>query len=147
VDTLPPPIDAQPTLSPVPPPPGSPDALRRAGGPQGPTAPSADPAPAPARPLVAVLEFDARQAKTVLLDFPFQFDGRRHTEITVRRLLTCQVAELCVGGRVPEPFDVYAVMTGIPAPVLRGLDADDGQAVAEAAFDFLPRLLRDAFSG
>lgn len=142
MEDLPPPIADTPSLPPVAPPIGSPDAARR-------TAEAVAPAPAPAKPnppLVAALDFVDRKARDVPLQYPFVLDGRRISVITVRRLLTAQVAVLCQGGKAPDPFDCYAVMTGLPAPVLRGLDGDDGQAVAEAAYDFLPLLLRAAFS-
>lgn len=140
MDTLPPVIDTTPTLTPVRPPEGSPDEGRTARAAE-PTASGRD------APEVAALDFDARPGALVPLSYPFVWDGQKVTGIPVRRLLTSEVAALCAGGKTPEPFDCYAVMTGLPAAVLRGLDGDDGAAVAEAAFDFLPRLLRDAFSG
>lgn len=138
MENLPPPIDDTPALTPVRPPRGSPDAAR---------APAAEPAaPKPDEPRVAALDFDARPSVVVPLAYPFTWEGKKVTSIAVRRLVTSEVATLCAGGKSPDPFDAYAVMTGFPAAVLRGLDSDDGSAVAEAAFDFLPRLLRDAYS-
>ncbi|MFG1317992.1 phage tail assembly protein [Xanthobacter autotrophicus] len=143
MENLPPPIDTAPAFTPVAPPPGSPDATRRVGAPV--TAPEA---PAPqARPAAAALEFESGRTREVPLSFPATWEGRRIGVVTVRRLITAEVAALVPDGKVPDVFEVYAVMTGLPAPVLRGLDGDDGQAVAEAAFDFLPRLLRAAYSG
>ncbi|WP_024277982.1 phage tail assembly protein [Xanthobacter sp. 126] len=144
MENLPPPIADAPSLPPIAPPAGSPDAARRNGGPAAPVTPAASPQPLP--PVATALDFVQRPSRTVPLDYPFVLDGCLIDQITVRRLLTAQVAALCEGGKAPDPFDCYAVMTGLPTPVLRGLDGDDGQAVAEAAFDFLPRLLRDALS-
>lgn len=139
MENLPPVIDDTPRLAPVRPPQGSPDDARSQ---------AAEPAAPKVRaPEVATLEFEARPGALVPLAYPFSWEGRKVTGIPVRRLLTSEVAALCVGGKTPDVFDAYAVMTGFPAAVLRGLDSDDGSAVAEAAFDFLPRLLRDAYSG
>ena len=81
--------------------------------------------------------------KDVPLDFPFEWDGREVTSITVRRLTTAEMGE--VVGRASGDFDqwdVFAAMTGLPADVLRGLEAGDGDAVTGVAWDFLPRSLR-----
>lgn len=141
MENLPPPIDTTPSLKPVVPPPDAPDAA--AGG----VSPVEVPPRAAPRPQVAALEFEGVRFRDVPLEFPFTWDGQRVDVVTVRRLLTRQVAELCPDGNAPDVFEVYAAMTGLPAPVLRGMDSDDGQAVAGAAWDFLPRLLRAAYSG
>lgn len=150
MDNLPPPIDpGLPPLTPVTPPAGSPDAARRAGaGPAAsPAAQSAKAAPK-VRPQVEALEFvdDGGEAASVTLRRPFDRKGVRVATITVRRLITQELVDLVAGGTVPDLYDAYALMTGLPAAVLRGLDADDGMAVAEAAFDFLPRTLAAAYS-
>ncbi len=82
-------------------------------------------------------------SKDVPLDFPFEWDGREVTSITVRRLTTAEMGD--VVGRAGSNFDqwdVFAAMTGLPADVLRGLEAGDGDAVTGVAWDFLPRSLR-----
>ncbi len=82
-------------------------------------------------------------SKAVPLDFPFEWDGREVTSITVRRLTTAEMGD--VVGRVGADFDqwdVFAAMTGLPADVLRGLEAGDGDAVTGVAWDFLPRSLK-----
>lgn len=102
--------------------------------------------PAEARP-AAALDFQERGVKEVTLSFPFTWEGRFVSAVTVRRLITAEVAALTASGRATDAFECYAAMTGLPAPVLRGMDGDDGMAVVEAAFAFLPRLLKDVLSG
>jgi len=136
METLPPPIAGEPALKPVPRP--DRDAVA-AGGPSGPLVPAAH---------VAVLDFlhPERLAADIPLNHPFRLDGAEVRSVHVRRPLTVEVGEW--NGRVQagkaDTYDLYAVMTGLPAPVLRGLIADDGAAVNAAAFDFLPPWLRTA---
>lgn len=82
-------------------------------------------------------------AVAIPLDFPFLWEGRVVDTIAVRRMTTQAMTDLAdrLGERL-ELFDVYAVMTGLPASVLRALEASDGTRVTEAAYDFLPRALR-----
>lgn len=107
----------------------------------------ADPAKAqPARPEVAALDFLSleRLVAVVPLEHPFRLDGQKVREVKVRKLTVAQVAELTAraGATGFDLYDVYAVMTGLPAPVLRGLMDDDGEAVIGKAYDFLPRAFR-----
>ncbi len=119
-----------------------------------PRAPADEPDPPPqqasrpgkAQP-VATLDFVGERERSVPLIWPFVWDGQRVDVITVRRLITTQVANLTAGGSLPDIFDAYAAMTGFPAEVLRGLDGEDGVAVAEAAYDFLPRTWQAVYSG
>jgi hypothetical protein len=118
-----------------------------------PPAPPLDPPPAggeasaPAKaapPEVAQLAFVGERAKTVPLSCPFELDGQRVDQVIVRRLVTADIASLVRDGRHADLYEIYAAMTGLSAAVLRGLDADDGQQVVEAAWDFLPQSLREA---
>lgn len=79
--------------------------------------------------------------RVVPLKHPFRRNGEIVRDITVRRLTVGAVGDLIDDrpGDMPDFFDIYAVMTGLPAAVLRGLIDIDGEAVAEACFDFLPR--------
>ena len=143
-DKLPPPIDAEPALKPVLPTPGSPDYDRRNGAADAPAATVEAEAPAAAPPPVAVLQFQAGdlRSKRIPLDWPFDVDGVTIDAITVRRLPMATVNQLVASERYRDLYEIYAEMTGLPAGGLRGLDADDGERVLGACWDFLPRLLR-----
>ncbi|MFC6447156.1 hypothetical protein [Shinella zoogloeoides] len=100
---------------------------------------------APVEREIAQLNFDIPTMVVQPLDFPFTHPVLGHvTEITVRRLTVGAVGNILDGraADAPDMFDIYAVMTGVPAPVLRGLIDVDGERVTGACFDFLPRLLR-----
>jgi hypothetical protein len=143
-DALPPPIDAPAAaLEPVAPPPGSPDFERKQGRASESKTSGGAPAPA-ASPLVAALDFVDERGKTIKLDHPFRLDGRLIEAIEVRRLPLQALSALVSSGRHTDLYEVYAEMAGLPAAVLRGLDADDGVKVTEAAWDFLPLGLREA---
>ncbi|WP_296579594.1 hypothetical protein [Xanthobacter sp.] len=137
------PLDQYPLVSPEERPPVPPE---QPGEPAAAAPAAAQEKPAEPRP-AAALVFQERATKVVTLSFPFTWEGRLVSAVTVRRLITAEVATLTAGGTPPDAFEAYAAMTGLPATVLRGMDADDGLAVTEAAFDFLPRLLRDVLSG
>ncbi|GLR51283.1 hypothetical protein KYK30_20620 [Shinella yambaruensis] len=113
-----------------------------------------DPAAAPAAPVpakgvreIAVLEFvDGKPCRRIPLEYPFKDAERGQvTEIVVRRLTVGEVGDLLDHRpSSPDNFDIYALMTGFPAPVLRGLIDVDGEAVADACYDFFPRVFRPA---
>lgn len=103
-------------------------------------------APAPAPPAeIAELDFigDAH-LRVVPLKHAFRLDGRAVTEVTIRRLKIGELGDIIASKRAAplSLFDVYAHMAGLPAAVLRGLVDEDGDAVTDAAYDFLPRALR-----
>ncbi len=93
---------------------------------------------------VAVLDFVGDEPPIVVLPlkYPFRWEGERHDSITVRQLTTGEVgkisAEWVRTGTAPQLIDVYAVMTGLPARVLRALPHTDGDPVMKAGYDFLP---------
>lgn len=97
----------------------------------------------PDKPEVAVLEFVANK-KVIPLAWPFLWEGKEVSEITIRRLTLGEVQEIVSkpAGQKLLMYDLYAIMSGLPAKVLRGLDDDDGRTVTDAAYDFLPRSLR-----
>lgn len=80
----------------------------------------------------------------VTLKHPFRRAGVVVDTITVRRLRIGEVDGVLrrVGATKVSLFDIYAQMTGLPAPVLRGLIDEDGDAVTDAAYRFLPRALK-----
>jgi hypothetical protein len=91
----------------------------------------------------AVLQFRGIREKSVPLEFDFDYEGRHVTEIVVRRLSTAELG--AVVDRLGASFtqwDLFEVMTGFPAAVLRALDSVDGAEVTEVAHAFLPRRLR-----
>lgn len=139
---FPTPIEGVPSLTAVTPPPGSPDEARRLKASE--TDAASTPKPDAPAPAVAALEFVTDAGKTIRLQHPFRLDGRLIDSVQVRRLSLAQVSDLVVAGRTGDLYEVYAVMCGLPAPVLRGLDGDDGEVVVEAAYDFLPRVIRAA---
>ena len=109
--------------------------------------PFAAPAPAsnlsPPPATAAVLDFvGASHSKSVQLKYPFRLGGAVIDQITVRRLTIGELEVLVSGANGLSYMAVYAVMTGLPVEVLRGLIDEDGDAVTEAAYDFLPRRLR-----
>lgn len=101
--------------------------------------------PAHVAPAVESLRLDfvgAAHSKSVPLKYPFRLEGAVIDQITVRRLTIGELEVLVSGANGLSYMAVYAVMTGLPVEVLRGLIDEDGDAVTEAAYDFLPRRLR-----
>jgi hypothetical protein len=95
----------------------------------------------------ARLEFEgSAHVRIIPLKFPFKHPetGEMVREIAVRRLLTAEVEEaietVLTDGY--SNFVLYARMTGLSVPILRGLIDEDGDAVTDAAYDFLPRVFR-----
>lgn len=105
----------------------------------------------PSRPAAeaAKLEFvGGEMVKVIDLEFPFKLDGVVISAVTIRRLTVAEVSEV-VDRRSDEDalgYQLFSAMTGLPVPVLRGLIDDDGTAVTEACFHFLPRRFRPAES-
>lgn len=144
-EVLPPPVDTESALKPVAPPPGSPDYVRRNGADVS-GATETTPAAATSKPpLVAELSFRDPRSKVVPIDHAFDFDGRTVTEVQIRRLSMVAVDKLVDEGRHGDLYEVFSEMTGLPAPVLRAMDSDDGDRLIAEGKDFLPRVLREAF--
>lgn len=106
----------------------------------------AKPAPRAAVP-PAKLEFEGSAHERIIpLKYPFKHPetGEMVRQITVRRLLTAEVEEAIetVLTEGYSNFVLYARMTGLTVPILRGLMDEDGDAVTDAAYDFLPRIFR-----
>lgn len=88
-------------------------------------------------------------SKAVPLQYSFEHPALGFVDvITVRRLSVGEVGDMLDErpDNMPDFFDIYERMTGIPAPVLRGLVDVDGEAVTGVCFDFLPRLYRPILS-
>lgn len=102
------------------------------------------PSAAPVEP-IADLQFVGEAHRRIIpLHFPFTLGGKMIEAITVRRLRIGDVDRFIKRAQAGSfsTFDVYAEMTQLPADVLRGLIDEDGDAVTDACFDFLPRSLR-----
>lgn len=93
---------------------------------------------------VATLDFVGDELPEVVHDlrYPFNWGGVRRDTVTVRQLTTAQVGRISGewqrSGNPPLLMDVYAVMTGLPARVLRALPHVDGDPIVRTAYDFLP---------
>lgn len=134
--------DTEPADVPPPPPPGLPG--EPAAIPAGSS--RAAPRPAPEAAALRFLDAEARSA-SIPLEHPFLWQEREVRAIDVRRLTVAEVGavvESAGGMGEVDLYDFYAAMTGLPAPVLRGLDDDDGASFVAAARPFLPRLVREA---
>lgn len=84
-------------------------------------------------------------SKTMPLQFPFEHSALGLvSEITIRRLTVGEVGEVFDIGDAEgsDNFDLYARMTGVPAPVLRGLMDIDGAEVSRICYDFLPPIFK-----
>ncbi len=110
---------------------------------------STEPAPAIAPSAktreIAALDFGGREREVYSLAFPFSHPDLGHvSQIEVRRLTVGEVGSLLdnLPQNEPDNFWIYARMTGVPAPVLRGLVDIDGEEVTNRCFDFLPRVFR-----
>ncbi|MCY1705254.1 hypothetical protein [Pannonibacter sp. SL95] len=108
-------------------------------------APAAPAAALPARE-VEKLAFSRSTATTVPLEFAFDHPELGHiASVIVRRLTVGQVGDILdrrSRTSAPDLYDIYAEMTQLPAPVLRGLEAGDGGRVVEVCWDFLPPVFR-----
>lgn len=96
-------------------------------------------------PTVATLEFvNSTHQQQVPLKHPFRWKGEVVDVVTVKRLTLGQVDAFVRRAAKTSfsTFDIYAEMTGLPADVLRGLVDEDGDAVVDVAYDFLPRQLK-----
>lgn len=118
----------------------------------GPAPTPAGNAPAAAEPPAAVVVIDELDfvgdvhKRLVPLKHPFRLGGKVVSEIPVRRLKIGEIDKILrdATGASLQLFDIYSMMSGYPASVLRGLIDEDGDAVTEVAYDFLPRALRPA---
>lgn len=97
---------------------------------------------------VEKLAFSRSVATTVPLEFAFDHPELGHiASVIVRRLTVGQVGDILdrrSRTSAPDLYDIYAEMTQLPAPVLRGLEAGDGGRVVEVCWDFLPPVFRPA---
>ncbi|EAU40146.1 hypothetical protein FP2506_11337 [Fulvimarina pelagi HTCC2506] len=105
---------------------------------------------------VAELDFlNGRPGKGFALDHPFRLrhsDDSGHPfreirEVFVRPLSGQEVADVLFERDAADPYDFYAVMSGMPAAVCRALPGRDGDRLAEIGYGFLPRFMKAGGSG
>jgi hypothetical protein len=113
------------------------------------TAPSAPSKRSSQPPLIAVLDYvgDDKPFRVIPLKWPFRWDGHLYTEIVVNRLTVQQMGDFWDSLPPDRDYDrveVYGLMCGLPAAVIRALRDRDGTEVTGACFDFLPRALGGA---
>ncbi|SON55830.1 hypothetical protein HDIA_2289 [Hartmannibacter diazotrophicus] len=84
--------------------------------------------------------------KTVPLKHPFMWQGRRIDHVEVRRISGGELRPFAdlLASEGADKSDFSALVTGLPAKVIRGMEAGDTMAVWEAAIDFLPQRYRTA---
>jgi hypothetical protein len=105
-------------------------------------------APIMPSPEMARLKFTTKSATrefTHPLEYPFELEiegetPQHITEITVKRLTISEVGDTVRDG-IDDYYDIYAAMTDLPAPVLRGLMDVDGNVVIGKCQDFFPQFL------
>jgi len=96
---------------------------------------------------------DRARAKLIDLEWPVEFEGRVFERIAIARLTAREVADFTDMAIKAEPnaslpLPVFRDEAGTPLPVglLDALDADDRDALNEAALDFLPKRFRGALT-
>jgi len=82
--------------------------------------------------------------RVVDLQYPVEFDGKVYEKITVRRMTVAEVREF-IREAAENPDVTMQTMIDVPAGVLEALDYDDFEKVDGTIYDFLPRLLREAY--
>jgi len=95
---------------------------------------------------IASLNFLDDEGVLITLKHPFKDGfGNICKEIRCRPLSFGQVQDFtrrAVDEDGIELAELYAAIAGIDLPTLRGLKAEDGEAITDAAQDFLPRAFR-----
>ncbi|EFO32139.1 conserved hypothetical protein [Roseibium sp. TrichSKD4] len=89
------------------------------------------------------------RSRTVVLEYPVEYDGTVYEELKPGRLSGAEVsefAEILRGIPDGESYQVQMVafFCRVPEDVIAALDSDDFLEVSDAASDFLPRKLQMA---
>jgi hypothetical protein len=98
----------------------------------------------PTQAEVAILEFEnpAGMVEEVPLSHPFRWRGEWLRKVSVRRLTFAEALrvndEAQTADREVKSIDLFAAMTGLSAPVIRGMEATDADRVTKACLPFLP---------
>jgi hypothetical protein len=107
------------------------------------TPPQVAAAATPAQPAPGFRFIADRLTLTLRLLYPFEVNGIEYHEYTLRRLNAEEVAE--VGQVLRSTGDMaalYSAVCGLPFIACKHMDADDAEALASAALDFMPATLR-----
>tara|TARA_R110002020_G_scaffold15555_33_gene55412 strand:- start:2373 stop:2834 length:462 start_codon:yes stop_codon:yes gene_type:complete len=92
---------------------------------------------------VAELDYvDGVPERRVPLQNKFRLDGQVIEEVRVLALTPAEVANILTQVETPDVYDFYAVMTKLPAAVVRGMRGQDGERVTVACYDFLPLFMK-----
>jgi hypothetical protein len=97
------------------------------------------------RPQIALLEFEEPEKMLAeqSLKHPFRWNGEWLRKVKIRRLTFAEamrVSETARNeGRELTNIDLFAAMTGLPAAVIRGMEAGDGDRVTNACLPFFPQ--------
>lgn len=102
--------------------------------------PVAEVAPAPVAKFIGDLPRD----KIVPLEWPIEFDGKLYEAIRIRRVSAKEVRDYLEALRTSEA-DIMPPMIDCPLEVWSALDADDHDAVDQAAMEFTPKRLKAIF--
>jgi hypothetical protein len=105
------------------------------------TTQSATPPAAEEGPKLAKIVTTKVIERFVDLDYPVEYDGTLYTAIRVHRVTGTAINEYVEKMGTPEESP-FPPAIDCPVPVWKAMDADDIDAVAEAAMDFLPRRMR-----
>jgi hypothetical protein len=103
--------------------------------------PAALPAPAP----TAKVFYSGEYEKLVPLEWPIEFDGKVYNEIRVHRVSGKEVRDYLEALRTSEA-NILPPMIDCPIEVWNALDADDHDAVDQAALEFTPKRLKAIFN-
>jgi hypothetical protein len=113
---------------------------------------SAPALPSPTQAEVAILEFEdpAGMIEEVPLNHPFRWKGEWLRKVSIRRLIFAEALrvneEAQKAGREVTSIDLFAAMTALSAPVIRGMEAADADRVTKACLPFLPLTEEDRAS-
>jgi hypothetical protein len=106
----------------------------------------------PTQAEVAILEFEnpTGMIEEVPLSHPFRWKGEWLRKVSVRRLTFAEALgvneEAQKTGRDVKSMDLFAAMTGLSAPAIRGMEATDADRVTKACLPFLPLTEEDRAS-
>lgn len=106
----------------------------------------------PTQAEVAILEFEdpAGMIEEVPLNHPFRWKGEWVRKVSIRRLTFAEALrvneEAQKAGREVTSIDLFAAVTALSAPVIRGMEATDADRVTKACLPFLPLTEEDRAS-
>jgi hypothetical protein len=100
-------------------------------------------------PIKPVFDNDDRRHKTIDLQWPFTYDGKRIDRVVIKRMTQAEVAGFVEAVKIAREsgstedtyFPMFYDTDGflLSDDIMRAMDADDNDALNEVAGDFLPR--------